>query len=152
MKRLSAFSLVEVVIAIGLLAVGVAGILGLMAASTKMIGEASDRHGAERALANGAAELQRLGFATASSRLTNDGAAASATNQFFESRDGTLSGWGSAVSTTDRFYAITIYRLAGVSPAGSDTTGQGIAVLLRAEWPANSAEKSSIQSTYVILR
>jgi len=152
MKRFSAFSLVEVVIAIGLLATGVGGILGLMAASSKMIGDASDRHGAERALVNGAAELERLGFAIARTRLTDDGVATSETNQYFESRDGTRSGWGSELSTTDRFYSVSFYRLAGVSPAGADSTGQGLAVLIRAEWPANGTEKSSIQSSHVILR
>lgn len=152
MRRTRAFSLVEVVIAIGLLATGVAAILGLMAASTKMIGDAGDRHGAYRALANGIAELDRQGLTAAVARLSPDASTPSSTNQYFESRDGTRSGWGAAVTTADRFYVCSAFRLADVSPSGTDSTGQGVAVLVRVEWPANAAEKASIQTTHVVLR
>lgn len=150
MKR-HGFSLVEVVIAIGVLATGLVAVLGLMAATTRMIGDAADRHGAERALADSVAELERLGFNAATGRLTSSDPP-NESEHFFESRDGRQMGWGAAVANTERFYAVAVYRLENVSPSASDATGRGVAVMLRVEWPANAAERSSAQLTHVLLR
>ncbi|MBA4136384.1 MAG: hypothetical protein C0518_03605 [Opitutus sp.] len=152
MTRCRSFSLIEVVIAIGVVAMGVTVVLGLMAAAVKMVGEASDRHGAERALASGVAELERLGFSAATARLTAATAEPAEENRFFESHDGNRSGWGGAVAASARFYAVTVHRVENVSPSAGDATGRGVAVLLRVEWPAGAAERSAIQLTHVLLR
>ncbi|MBI2510736.1 MAG: prepilin-type N-terminal cleavage/methylation domain-containing protein [Opitutae bacterium] len=147
------FSLIEVVIAIGVLAVGLTAVLGLMAGAAKMIAIANDRRDAERALADGIAELERLGFAAAAAKVTAERATSAEDARFYLSRDGTKTGWGSALAAQDRHYVVTVFRVENLSPPSADATGAGLAVQVRVEWPANvDAEHSMLQLSHVLLR
>jgi prepilin-type N-terminal cleavage/methylation domain-containing protein len=152
MKLRQGFSLIEVVIAIGVIAVALTALLGLMAGMSKSMAESAEREGAERVIVGGIAELERLGAANALAKINADGALATGERVFYESRDARQAGWGTAVSITDRFYAFAAYRIENVSPASADGTGRGVALVVRVEWPANSTNRSSVQQTHVLLR
>lgn len=153
MKTRRGFSLIEVVVAIGVLAVGLTSVLGLMASTVKAIAVANERAGAERALTDGVAELERLGFAAAAAKVTAPNAAPANEARFHVSRDGTRSGWGGTLGADDRYYVVTVFRVESLSPSSSDATGAGLAVQVRVEWPATSAaERSARQVSHVLLR
>jgi type II secretory pathway component PulJ len=152
MKCARAFSLMEVVIALGVLAIGITAVLGLMAATTKLLAESADQAGAERALAAAMGELERLGLAGAVPKLTAPGHEPAETARFYLSRDGARAGWGADVSASERFYQVSAFRIESVSPAALDGTGQAIAVYLHAEWPLQAAERHTAAQIHAVRR
>lgn len=153
MKAPRGFSLIEVVLALGVLAVGLTAVLGLMAGAVKLTAAAAERHGAERALADGIAELERLGFVAAAAKVTPATAMPADEARFHVSRDGVRAGWGSALGLEDRFYVVTVYRVENLSPPSTDATGAALAVQVRVEWPANTAaERSALQLSHALRR
>jgi uncharacterized protein (TIGR02598 family) len=91
--RRRAFSLVEVVVAIGIFALALASVVGLVAAVTKRVNEVSESDDASRLLVNLQAKLQAVSFADIRAYM-GDVTGKSADNRIYASRDGSLLGRG----------------------------------------------------------
>jgi len=141
----AAFSLVEVVVAVGIFAIGIVGVLGLLSPSIKSVSEVGDTAVANRLADNIQVELERLGFTTVTGALPlttstltlvathdgsrvlrSDGASPPADN------DVTATDKPPGILHRDRYYGITVQQLSSLPY----TSGNGfIALSVRVVWP-----------------
>ncbi|MFA6288380.1 MAG: hypothetical protein WC661_13435 [Opitutaceae bacterium] len=138
----TAFSLVEVVVAVGIFAIGIVGVLGLLSPSIKSVSEVGDTAVANRLADNIQVELERLGFTYISdpARLGTS----SNTLTLVANRDGSrvllstvadndvVNGSPPGILNRNRYYGITVQQLSSLPY----TAGSGfIALSVRVVWP-----------------
>ncbi len=162
-RRSRAFTLLEVVIAVGIFAIGMVAVIGLFTPAAKSIGDSADAEAATRVADLLNVKLQTLGFAgvvpllkvsTGKSHQLTDADAKTNYNPaadpqvFFASRDGTKIGiYADAIwqdpttkrnSDRDKFFEIALIRNESVSP-NDDTLAATMPILAyvaRVRWPA----------------
>ena len=134
-----AFSLVEVVVAVGIFALAIVGVIGLLAPTSKSIADVSDSDSASRVIAVVQSQLQTAGFSTVKSNLGG--------TTFYASKDGSKVGLaGATIWTSDqaeKFFEFTLVRNGdtpnvgdGLSPAANDATAGFLAFTIVLKWPA----------------
>jgi type II secretory pathway pseudopilin PulG len=145
--RKSGFSLVEVVVSVGIFAVAIVGIIGLFAPTTKIVAAVADSDASTRAVAaiqsylkekasasNGFSELQTL--------LGNDSNTIGSDYIFYVTKGGDKVVNENDTSATtiipinERFFEFALIRNSTLSPfADKDTTGF-LAFTISLRWPA----------------
>lgn len=162
-SRSRAFSLVEVVVAVGIFALAVVTVIGLLVPITQSVADVRDTDDATRVVSTIQAELQRLPFLGAQSiqnalKFASDVAAddsnatydPSADNSIlFASRGGDKVGFYNASSVWDpdsslssteedalKFFEIVLIRNEAISRPVDDNEAGYLAFTLRLRWPA----------------
>ena len=144
--RYYGFSLVEVLIAIGVIAFALPAIIALLASSHTRASEAVDRQGAISAIASAEAFLEADNFAAASQRIAAPGGLVNSDARLYITRDFTQVGWANDVEPMMRYYAVTLERNEQIAVPGT------LVVTLRVEWPAPALESESSRAVVHVLR
>ena len=156
MRRVAGFSLVEVVIAIGIVAFALTAILGLFAAITRSAIESNELQRTRSVAGISASIIEDADYdSVVNQMLVDTDATASVANMIFVSVDLRNFGRGENVSKDKRFYAVTIERNAAISPIGETVTYA--AITFRIEWPWSESNGQEIGANvrrlnYVLLR
>ena len=156
----SAFTLLEVIVALGVFAVGMVGVIGLLGSVTKSGTAAGEAAAAARVADSVQARLRSLPF-TAVSALLQDPAAVQKNDALgnYNPNDGThpavlfakingevgiydsvkkswLDSSGATVANADKFFEIELIRQTALSPAGTDAAAAMLAYTMRVRWPS----------------
>jgi hypothetical protein len=161
--RYAAFSLVEVIAAVVIFAIGMVAVLGLFAPVTKSVATVSEAEAAARVADAVRARLQTLPFESALAliqdvanvrRKDGDGSynPNNGTNNpavLFGKRDGEVGVYdggtgrrqwfdsrGARVLDADKFFEIDLIRSDAMTPRSEDATAALIAYTMRVRWPA----------------
>jgi type II secretory pathway pseudopilin PulG len=147
----TAFSLVEVVVAVGIFALAIVGVIGLLSPTNKAISDVSDSDMASRAVGAIQAGLQQLaqtppnGFTDITSKFS--ASATSPTYSFYVSKNGDKIGTSATTQSdfpnSERFFEFALIRNGdspavgnGLSPAANDATAGFLAFTISLRWPA----------------
>jgi len=143
-KKRSGFSLVEVVVSVGIFAVAIVGIIGLFAPTTKNVAAVADADGSNRAVAAIQSALKESGFTAVKSSFSKG-------YIYYANKNGTVVDQiktdGSlnqvVTSNVDRFFEFSLTRNGdspnvgdGLSPAANDNTAGFLAFTINLRWPA----------------
>lgn len=132
-KRLG-FSLVEVVVAVGIFALAIVGVIGLLVPTSKSITDVSDSDAASRVISAVQSGLQRAGYTSVKDSLV-------ANHLFYASKDGSKVGadssavW-SGVSNQEKHFEFRLLRNTALSPVANDDTAGFLAFTIELKWPA----------------
>lgn len=147
-KRSSAFSLIEVVVALGVFAITIVGVLGLLSPTTQAVSDTLDGGVASRLAETVNAEVERLGFTavTGSQLVLSSAVSALPTNAsklLFATRGGDrICSQGAAdtapnyIAPAERYFEVLLIRNESLSPAGTDNTAGFVAFSVQVSWPA----------------
>lgn len=151
LKRKSGFSLVEVVVSVGIFAVAILGIIGLFAPTTKIVSAVADSDASTRAVSAIQSYLKEIG-STSTGFSTTLPAAFTAGYVFYANKGGDNVGVAedSAPASSpgrliaaDRFFEFSLTRNGdspntgdGLSPQANDTTAGFLAFTINLRWPA----------------
>lgn len=151
------FSLVEVVVAVGIFAVAVISVVGLLVPINNSVADLRDNEDASRLALVVQAQVQQLGFsALARSDATPAGLNYLNTNPaagIFASRDGSKMGlgnntsiWGNPVSNKQKFFKVELSRNTTLSPdtSANDSTAGFLALTIKISWPAYNANGDTV--------
>jgi type II secretory pathway pseudopilin PulG len=163
----AAFSLIEVVVAVGIFAIAIVSIVGLLVPIRNSVSDVRDTDDAARLATLIQSELQKQSFPTIAGFLDSP---PSDMNRLFASRDATKVGvgtdnakWGVATATfnpdSEKFFLIELTRNTALSPnATFDATSGYLAFTIKLTWPAfastppgGSIEASSSQQSTLLL-
>lgn len=122
-----AFSLVEVVVAVGVFVSGVVGAIALLSATTHSAGTTLAVNGAVRVGESAAVWARQLTWNEALAQLTEPVPA-------YATREGEISPWDD-VPVETAIYEFTLSRNEELSPVANDTTAGFLAMRLRVAWP-----------------
>jgi uncharacterized protein (TIGR02598 family) len=132
--RSKGFSLVEVVVAVGIFAITIVGVLGLLAPTSKNIADVSDSDAAARVISVIQSGLQGHGFNSVTADLAKT---------FYASKSGDKIGasdssvWTAAgVTNQDKYFEFTLVRNQTLSPATADASAGYLAFTIVLKWPA----------------
>lgn len=140
------FSLVEVVVAVGIFALAIVGVIGLLGPTTRSVADVSDSDAATRVIATIQAALQQR-VASSSTGFTTLGSAlqvnATPTYDFYATKDGRFVGKATDFSAAgltdaDKFFEFALLRntsLSGANAAGDASAGY-LAFTISLRWPA----------------
>lgn len=131
----SAFSLVEVVVAVGVFAIAIVSVIGILAGVGKSVGEVNDADKAARLIGVVQAKLQDAGF-------VNVKAAIDGGTSFFASEDGAIvaltgdSVWGGTNAL--KYFELNLIRNETLSnpTTNPDESAGFLAFNIRVSWPA----------------
>lgn len=146
-RPVQGFSLVEVVVAVGLCALAIVTVLGLLSPAGQGVREVGELDDASRVVEAIQAELQRVPFATLATLLD---AESTGDFRYFASRDGRQVGsghdanvWAPPASNLTaaeiagrKFFLLHFERNVGLSP-GNDAQAGYLAFNLHLSWPAH---------------
>jgi prepilin-type N-terminal cleavage/methylation domain-containing protein len=161
-RHAKAFSLIEVVAAVAIFAIGMVAVLGLFAPITKSVSVSADAETAARLADAARARLSSLPFATAAALIQdatavqkNDADGSYNPNDgkhpavIFGKLNGEIGIYDAAngrkdwrdsadarVADADKFFEIDLIRNAALSPATDDAAAPLIAYNVRVRWPA----------------
>jgi len=129
------FSLVEVVVAVGIFSLAIVGVIGLLGPTSKSVAEVSDSDAATRVIAAIQSSLQQEGIDTVKGQLGGG-------YVYYATRSGDKI--GRSTDTTDsapsplaqRFFEFSLTRNTDLSPAGNDSSAGYLAFTLSLRWPA----------------
>ena len=150
LRDLKAFSLIEVVVAVGIFALAIVGVIGLLTPTNKAVADVADTDAASRVISSLQFGLQQAGFTAVQSRLVAD--TAILTNEdyiFAASKSGDKVGLKLGEAGTpfeepgEQFFEFALIRNTTLSPAGNDATAGFLAFTISLRWPAflpNGAE------------
>lgn len=162
-----AFSLVEVVVAVGVFAIAIVAVIGLVAALTRNVTEVTDTDDASRLVTNLQGKLQSVSFQDLRNYM-GDVTAKSAANRIYANRDGSRVGLGSATAVWDpdnslntaeenaqKYFLVEMLPNNDLSPASNDNTAGFLAFTVRLIYPAylgngDVVTDSSQQSTMLV--
>jgi len=144
--RRSGFSLVEVVVSVGIFAVAIVGIIGLFAPTTKNVAAVADSDSSTRAVAAIQSYLNQkastsIGFADLQAKIT----AAGTNFDYYATKGGDKVGISTEVPTSsDRFFEFSLTRNTALSQSGTNpATGKlyddeagFLAFTIKLRWPA----------------
>jgi uncharacterized protein (TIGR02598 family) len=163
--RSSAFSLVEVVVAVGIFAISIVAVIGLLGPTNKSVAEVRDSDDATRVVSAIQAELQNIsisstGFTNVGSYLQAtapvdpaDGVAYTTSYKaytFYASRDASKIALGNDTrvppifpDNKQKYFEIVLIRNTTLSPSTTtDQTSGFIAYTMRLRWPAYNPDGS----------
>jgi prepilin-type N-terminal cleavage/methylation domain-containing protein len=154
MRLRSGFSLVEVVVAVGIFAVAIVGVIGLFGPTTKNVAAVADADASTRAVGAIQLYLKEQGFANTQTLIKNG-------TLYYASRGGDKVGPydEKTFPHSENFFGFTLMRNTGLSPSEtSDATAGYLAFTVSVKWPyylPNATKDtlpldSSQQSTLVI--
>lgn len=129
------FSLVELVVALGICAIGLVALVGLLATAARQAGAAAESATAQRVFAAVQAEVARGGVDAVLAALANAGDPVDESEGVFANRAGTVIGDAARIPAEDRFFAILLERNPDLSPPASDAVSGYLAFQVRIEWP-----------------
>ena len=153
--RLHGFSLIEVVVAVGIFAIAIVSVIGLLGPINKTVGDVRDFDNASRVVAAVQGELQReaqrIGLETFATTYLNQSAIYASSDGQKVAAGGNTSVWD---SDGEKFFAITLTRNTDLSdPADDDKSGY-LAFTIKLSWPAYTPDgqptASSQQSVMVV--
>jgi uncharacterized protein (TIGR02598 family) len=126
----AAFSLVEVVVAVGIFALAIVGVIGLLAPTSKNIADVSDSDSASRVITAIQSQLQAAGFFNVRTALAG--------TTYYASKDGSkVDAAGSLwTSNQEKFFEFTMVRNETLSPASADDSAGFLAFTIVLKWPA----------------
>lgn len=126
-RRQRAFSLVEVVVAVGVFVTGVVGAIALLSATTQSAANALAANAAVRVGESAAVWARQLTWPEAIAQLTEP-------TPGYGTREGEISPWDNVpIETAD--YEFTLSRNEDLSPVANDATAGFLAMRLRVAWP-----------------
>lgn len=134
-SRSKGFSLVEVVVAVGIFALAIVGVLGLLAPTSKNISDVSDSDAASRVITAIQSGLQTAGYTSVNASLI-------ANKQFYATKDGSKVAASDAVGvwTTgqnqEKFFEFKLVRNDTLSPVANDATAGFLAFTIVLKWPS----------------
>ncbi|HSI07442.1 MAG: prepilin-type N-terminal cleavage/methylation domain-containing protein [Rariglobus sp.] len=146
------FSLVEVVVAVGIFALAIVGVIGLLGPTTRSVVDVSDSDAATRVVSTIQSALQQrvasssTGFTTLGSVLQ---VGATPSYDFYATKDGRLVGRATDFSAagltdSDKFFEFALLR--NTSLSGADATGDAsagyLAFTISLRWPAYVSSSS----------
>lgn len=158
------FSLIEVVVAVGIFAIAIVGVIGLLSPVNQSVSEVREADDASRLIGVIQAKLQNLSFDSIKAALQDSDPDAGSslydptvdTRALFASRDGSIVGtyaatspdiWGANGTRTTKeekdalkFFELVLIRNATLSPTTNDATAGYLAFNIRLRWPAFTAE------------
>jgi type II secretory pathway pseudopilin PulG len=154
--RKRAFSLVEVVVAVGIFALAIVGVIGLLAPTTQSISNVADSDVASRVMATIQSGLQTAGYAQIKTALN------APTTQFYATKDGSKVGvstdntlWVSG-QNQEKFFEFKLVRNGdspatgdGLSPKANDDTAGFLAFTIVLKWPAYAPTADGLIGTAV---
>ncbi len=143
------FSLVEVVVAVGIFALAIVGVIGLLAPTARNIADVADSDAATRVTSAIQAALQQsvsssgTGFTALGNTLQVPAANASPTYNFYATRDGRVVGQdaaftAAALTNADKFFEFALLRNTALSGSNSsgDASAGFLAFSISLRWPA----------------
>ncbi|MDB4474840.1 hypothetical protein N9023_07515, partial [Opitutaceae bacterium] len=121
------FSLVEVVVAIGVFVAGVVAAVALLSQTTNSAGQRLSESTAQRVADSSAVLIRQLSWNDVLARVDSD-------VEVFANRDGNLMGWVDTVSEEEGYFVMTLTRdtTASVASNGSEAY---LALQLELRWP-----------------
>ncbi len=140
--RKKAFSLVEVVVAVGIFAVSILGVIGLLAPTSKAINEVRDADDATRVVGAIQAQLQTLASTPAGFTAVQNALKATVTYTYVASRNGdkflaTNATWANNFTEPTKFFEIALTRNTDLSPSqAADASSGYLAFTITLRWPA----------------
>jgi uncharacterized protein (TIGR02598 family) len=148
-KKRRGFSLVEVVVAIGIFALAIVGVIGLLAPTSKNVNEVVDGDAATRVISAIQSALQESasnssgGFTALGSALQTPAANVSPTYDYYATKDGHVVGKAQAftdasLTDADKFFEFALLRnttLSGPDNSGDAAAGY-LAFTISIRWPA----------------
>lgn len=149
LRAVRAFSLVEVVVAVGIFAIAIVSVIGLLVPINQSVADISETDDASRVAGVIEEELQRAGFAAVKLILDSP---PPATNRLHASRDGKRIGrsndsniWDPAPADlspeeekAQQFFEVNLTRNDDISPLPDDDSAY-IAYFLELRWPGHTA-------------
>jgi uncharacterized protein (TIGR02598 family) len=172
-KWKTGFSLVEVVVALGIFAISIVAIIGLLVPVNNSVTDIRDTEDATRLVTNIQGELQKLSFATL--KFVLDNPPATDADRLFSSRDGSIVEVGDPVAQTRanvwdpqgvrtqleedalKFFKVELLRNTSLSPNSApnlDANAGYLAYTIKLSWPAfgsnGEAVAASSQSVMLI--
>lgn len=145
-----AFSLVEVVVAVGIFAIAIVSIIGLMIPINRSVAEIGEGDDAARVAGVVIEELQKFGYASVRGFINSP---PPADNRLHSTRDGKRVGqsdtslvWDADGTLTDeeekaqQFFEINLTRNTDLSPAATDADSAYLAYFLELRWPAHTGQ------------
>jgi type II secretory pathway pseudopilin PulG len=164
--RAAAFSLVEVVVAIGIFAIAIVSVIGLLVPIRNSVAEVASSDDASRLAAVIQSQVQALGFSalarTDATPAGQDFLNSPPADGIYASRDGTKVGrgndttkWGSPVSNAEKYFKVELIRNTTLSPdtAANDTSAGSLAFTIKLTWPAfvgDTAASPSSQNSLLL--
>jgi uncharacterized protein (TIGR02598 family) len=163
--RRSGFSLVEVVVAVGIFAIAIVSIIGLLVPINNSVADIRDSEDASRLSTTIQGELQKLSFATLKAVL--DTPPVTDANRIFSSRDGNIVEAGrpdsQAPARTNvwdpqnvrtqaeedalKFFKVELIRNDDLSPAAGDAAAGYLAFTIKLSWPAFAPNGDAIAAS-----
>lgn len=154
--RSHGFSLVEVVVAVGIFAVAIVGVIGLLAPTTQSISNVSDSDSASRVISAIQSGLQSGGYSSVKAALL------APNTQFYATKDGSKVGVSTdttkwvAGQNQEKFFEFKLVRNGdtpavgnGLSPAANDDTAGFLAFTIVLKWPAFAPTADGVTGTAV---
>ena len=139
------FSLVEVVVAVGIFALAIVGVIGLFAPTSRNVANVADNDSASRVVSSIQSALQQSGYSRIQQELSlpaptsyystksNDGNFYIASGNVVKKIDGSTA---DGVSLSDLFFEFTLLRNTTLSPVSNDATAGFLAFTISLKWPA----------------
>jgi type II secretory pathway pseudopilin PulG len=142
------FSLVEVVVAVGIFALAIVGVIGLFAPTSRNVANVADTDSASRMVSSIQSALQQSGYSRIQQELaplaptsptsyystkSNDGNFYTASGNVVKKIDGSTA---DGVSLSDLFFEFTLLRNTTLSPVSNDPTAGFLAFTISLKWPA----------------
>lgn len=150
------FSLVEVVVAVGIFALAIVGVIGLLSPTNKAVADVADSDAASRAISAIQTGLQQAGFTAVQANFSAN--ATTPTYSFFASKSGDKVGLGSNSTlfpnNNEKFFEFALIRNDTLSPAANDTTAGFLAFTISLRWPAylpNGAQFTANEQKSVLI-
>lgn len=151
------FSLVEVVVAVGIFALAIVGVIGLLGPTARSVSDVSDSDAATRVVSTIQAALQQrvasssTGFTSLGSVLQVPSGGNPPTYDFFATKDGRFVGTAAefttaSVSNSEKFFEFALLRntsLSGSNNSGDASAGY-LAFTISLRWPAYQANGTQV--------
>jgi uncharacterized protein (TIGR02598 family) len=131
------FSLIEVVVAVGIFALAIVGVIGLLGPTTKNVADVADSDAATRVV-NAIQSALQESVQSQATGFTNLGTALDGNYTYYANKDGTKVGKGAIVPNNEKFFEFALIRntaLSGTNTSGDATAGY-LAFTISLRWPA----------------
>ena len=130
-NRRSGFSLIEVVVAVGIFAVGIVGVIGLFAPTTKNVAAVADSDASTQVVAAIQQYLKDQGF-TGTQTIVNNG------TTYYANKLGNIIDVRSSSTLPDtaKFFEFTLIRNTDLSDPSNDATAGYLAFTINLKWPS----------------
>jgi uncharacterized protein (TIGR02598 family) len=139
MNSRDGFSLVEVVIAIGVFVAGVVGAIALLSTTTDSASATLNGNGAIRVAESTEALLRETAWDSVVGLLQENAPA-----PIYADKNGASIGVIDTVDLSDAFYEIELRRLPDFSPIADDASAGFLAIELRVSWPVRQEDNAIV--------